>query len=52
LGVAQPETKVTDSLAAKFCKHFVVVVVVCLFPETLNANHNVAGNQPLPAERS
>jgi len=34
LGVAPPETKVTDSLAAKFCKHFVVVVVVvCLFAE-------------------
>jgi hypothetical protein len=32
LGVAPPGTKVTDSLAAKFCKHF-VVVVVCLFAE-------------------
>jgi hypothetical protein len=30
LGVAPPETKVTDSLAAKFCKDF---VVVCLFAE-------------------
>jgi hypothetical protein len=34
LGVAPPETKVTDSLAAKFCQHFAVVVVfVCLFAE-------------------